>query len=255
MSETCALIDAWLYHSADVDDGLPPDDLVAHVSDCPRCRVALIALLADRLGLEDTPLDQHCAAVEAAIPAFVDYERSHGLVAAARAFPDVWWHTLICPDCDELYRALHTLAAPPLASRSVAPPVALPVRLADQLFGWPSLEVQFQIHPGAVSQLLSASRHLGAGWGEHQDDDMVIAEQRGEIGVLQVTLRRQPPDRLALVIRTDPPIAGVVLLAIAGRNYYEPLDMHGSAVFSGLDEDQFSGGSQPLRLTIRPAAT
>jgi hypothetical protein len=88
MSELCALVDVWLSQSAKAGEHFPPpDDLVAHVVSCPRCRVALVALLADLAGPLRHPVDQACEAIEAQIPAFVEYERAYGLARAARAFP------------------------------------------------------------------------------------------------------------------------------------------------------------------------
>lgn len=245
MSDRYALLEAWLEHEADVaSSSLPPDELVAHVSDCPRCRTALIALLADRIGPEARSSDRDCAAVELEIPAFVDYEQAYGLVAAARAFPDVWWHSLVCPDCAELYQALQALAAPAEGPAQVAVSLATP--------RWPIM-ARLQLHPGVVRQFIGAQR-LGARWGPEQDD-VTVAEERGEIGVIRVSLRQEPPASLALVVRTDPPIAGAVVLALAGASYSEPLDSHGCAVFSGLAETLFVGGDAPqITLTIHPPA-
>lgn len=231
MSDTCALLEAWLYRSPAA--GLPPDDLVAHLGACPRCRTALIALLADRLGPLPHPHDCDCAALEADLPAFVDYELARGPAAAARAFPDVWWHTLVCPDCDELYRALQALALPPVRRPR-----------------WPA-EVQLTLHPALVRQSLGVGRHLGAQWGE-AEEDTVIAEQPAEIGVLQVALRQELPGRVALVVRTQPPAAGVALLALGGLSYDAPLGPDGCAIFAGLAEALFSGDAEPIRVTIRP---
>jgi hypothetical protein len=239
MSEQCALADNWLHSVA---DGAPPDDLVAHVTGCPRCRLALIALLSDRIAPAARQTDLPCELAEVQIPAFVDYEQDLGLVLAVRAFPDVWWHTLTCPDCDELYRALHELAAMPEAPWAGAVALAAPPM---------AIQAQIVLHPGVVSQFLRARHRLGAHWGAEQDD-VIIAEQRGEIGVIQVSLRHELAACLALVIRTDPPIEGAVVLAMGGDSYSEPLDSNGCAVFSGLAESLFGGIGQQITLSIRP---
>lgn len=239
MSEMCALVEAWLSNSREAAaGGLPPGDLVDHVAGCPHCRFALVALVADRIGPLATPLDQECPAVEAELPAFVDYERANGLAAAARAFPDVWWHTLVCPECDELYRALHELAAPPA------------LRLAPQQLRWPAVEVELLLHPAAVRQSFGLNRYLGPSWGE--EEDTLIAEQPAELGVLQVSLRHEPPGRVALVVRTRPPASGLAVLALGGICYDAPLDRDGCAIFPGLSEALFSADGEPIKLTIRP---
>lgn len=245
IDETCALVDAWLHAAAESDEHHPPDAVVAHVAGCPRCRVALIALLADRIGPAAAPDDQNCSAIEAELPAFVDFERSQGLIAAARAFPDVWWHTLVCADCDEVYRALHTLAAEP----------AVPaVRASKPLTPLLDFEVRVGLHPGVMHQLISSVRSLGQHWGG-QPDDILIAEQSGEVGVVQVSLRQEAPERLALVVRTDPPRQGIALLTLGDVHYTLSLDPDGCAVFTGLNETMLGAASKPVSLTIRPPAS
>lgn len=244
MSNMCALVDAWLY-AADPMGNAPPDEIVAHVSNCSRCRVGLIALFADRIGTTVAPVDRSCAAVEAEVPAFVDYERDHGLIAAARTFPHTWWHILVCPDCDELYRALSTLAAEP------STPTILGQEWQSGAFNFTA---QLEVHPAVVRQFFRAARHLGRRWGA-QYDDVPLSERRDEIGLIQVSLRQESADRLALVVRTRPPIQGIALLALGDMRYNEPLDPEGCAIFSGLTEELFSRDAESIHVTIQTIVT
>lgn len=244
MRQQCDLVDIWLHTTPEATDpGLPPGKLVAHVADCPRCRLGLLTLLADRIAPTAPPADQRCTLIEAQLPAFVDYEQAHGLIMAARTFPAVWWHTLVCPDCDDLYRTLHDLAVAP------APPL---VGVLAQARSQPTIRAQLQIHPGVIRQFLSARTRLGAAWGE-PESEVIIAEQQGEIGLIQVSLRQEPPASLTLVIRTKPPIEGVMELALGDACYSDVIDSLGCVVFSGLDQALFSrGNGQQIMLRIRP---
>jgi hypothetical protein len=236
MSEPCALADSWLtaLTGAGADD-LPPNELVAHVSGCPRCRLALVALLAGGLELA-APTDQPCAAIEAQLPAFVDYEQAYGPPAAARTFTDLWWHLLVCADCAELYDALQPLAAMPAQAWAAA---------ARPAFG-------AQIHPGVLRQLFAARGRLGAQYGRQQDD-VLIAEQQGEIARFTVLLRHEGAAGLTIVVQTDPPIAGAAVLTLGETAYMIALDREGCAAFPGFDEARLSGGQQ-LTLKIQPFA-
>jgi hypothetical protein len=113
--------------------------------------------------------------------------------------------------------------------------------------------IEAELHPAVVSQFLSGRRPAGVALGQ-QPDDLIIAEQSSEVGLLQVSLRQGPADQLVLVVWTDPPVTGAALLALGSRSYYQPLDANGCAVFTDLSR-LLRGAERPaIKLTIHPPA-
>jgi hypothetical protein len=246
LSEMCVHMEGWLLQSWVASaQSLPPDDLTAHVSGCARCRGVLLIMLADLVAPKHGLADTTCELIEDQIPAFLDYEHIHSPAAAARAFPNVWWHTIVCPGCDDLYRTLQELVeipAPPWVARlvEVPPPAGFLARL--------------QIHADLVRQLLGLGRHLGVSWGQQQDD-MVIAEQQEGQSLIQVLLRREQPNEVALIVRTRPPIDGTCVLSLENTQVRAALDAQGCTIFGSLSDEQLNGtAGVGLTLTIEPPA-
>ncbi|NTU84649.1 MAG: hypothetical protein HGA45_35675 [Chloroflexales bacterium] len=242
MSVICSRVDTWLIQPRNADDSArPPDDLIGHATGCPRCRGVLLTLFAERLGPRTTVTDTPCPIIEEQLPAFADYERAHGLLAAARAFPDVWWHTQACPRCDELLGAMHELAALPAAPWAAS---------AARQRWLPSLRGMLQVQASLILQLLGMQQRLGAAWGPAQTS-MVIAEEHDDIGSVQISMRREAAGGIVLVIETRPPVEGVAVLSIADMHLRAPFDAEGCAVFDGLTESLFEGdAASPLTLRI-----
>lgn len=232
MSDSCALLDTWLRLALGADDGAatPPDELVAHVHGCARCRGALVLFFAQLAKVPARGGHADCALVEDTLPAFVDYELDHGLGAAAREFPEVWWHTLVCERCDELYRDLRELAALPQLPRGR--PGRRP---APSLWPLPRLSIP----AGALNRYITAHKSLGAHLGEGQDATMVTEEEADELNI-QLCLRPGANWTTQLIVRTIPPISGDVLLSLAHVSYREPLNHEGVAVFPELPDTLFS---------------
>jgi hypothetical protein len=203
----------------------------------------LLLLLADLLGPQGAVKDAPCEMIEDEIPAFVDYEQAHGMAAAARAFPIVWWHTLVCPRCDELYRTLQELGDLPATPWS-----ARPVEVYPRF----SLRARLQIHPGMIRQLLGMGQRLGVAWGQQQTD-MVIAEHQQELGLVQILLRRDLLGEIVLIVRAQPPIEGTAVLFLDNAQLQATFDVEGRAVFAGLSDEQLNSTSGvALSLSIVP---
>lgn len=242
MNTMCAEIETWLRQAHGASGvSLPPDELVAHISACPHCRGQLLALLAKLMGPQALS-DMACAAVEQELAAFVDYERSKGLAVAARTFPAIWWHTLVCPSCDALYRNLQQLAELPI-ERWVA---STPQRQTL----WP---ISIQLDIGMIRQMRGFAQKLGRAWGPQQAD-MVIAEQQNTLGEIQIFLRRTPNEGFALIIQTRPPIEGTVVIALDDTSFCAPIDAQGAAVFDNLTDELFNAdAASKLTLFIEPS--
>lgn len=239
--DTCSRVDEWLRGlDGNADNAFPPDHLVTHVSECPRCRGVLATLIADLTGPLARLADRSCDEIEERIAPCVDYERAYGVAAGAHAFPDVWWHTLACPRCADFYQTLHELAELPVEPWKEVVEELIPVKL---------LRPVIKIPIAMVAQMLHKQQRLGVTWGP-RTRGMAVAEQEDEIGVIQLFLRRDRLGELALVVRTEPPISGIAVLTLEGKTYRESLDNEGKAVFPGLAEEIFSAGTGDLTLAI-----
>jgi len=174
--------------------------------------------------------DTSCAAVEAQLPSFVDYEIAYGPAAAARTFPEVWWHTLVCTRCAELYQELRELAA--LAT--------IPWPAADRQSAvepWPRLRLQIPV--GVLRSSITARQALGARLGDASDETLLTEGEAEEVSI-QLSMRPGPGHTTQLIVRTVPPIQGAVLLSFAQFSYREPLNSQGAAIFAALPEALFS---------------
>lgn len=241
MSDSCNRLAAWLQRvPTPADRSLPPDDLLAHAQSCRRCQGMLLLLVTDLAGPQAGSISVDCSLVEEHIPAMVDHERRFGPAAAARAFPDVWWHALICPRCAEIYSSLLELAdLPELSWRST---VVAPRPQVARL-----LQLRFQ--PRVVPQLAATRSQLGVAWGARQPD-VFIADQEDDEGEVRLYFRRLPQDEYALVVRTEPAMVGTAQLTIADQTLSQPLDSAGAAVFAGL-ADVLLGATGFVEVSVR----
>jgi hypothetical protein len=241
MANECARVDAWLKAPIDVDhhDSLPPDDLVAHVASCSRCRALLVLLFASSAQVPAEGESPLCPRIEARLPAYVDLELAHGLGVAARSFPDVWWHTLVCQRCDELYRELRELAELPQAPRptlnSQPPPKLQPL-------------LRIQLPAGVLLGYVVARQSLGAQLGDSADELMLSEGEAEEVSV-RVSMRHGPGGLTQLIVRTTPPIRGAAILSLGTYTSREPLDPDGVAIFAQLPETLLSDNPDTL-LTV-----
>lgn len=159
---------------------------------------------------------------------FVDYEQEQGLVAAAQAFPAVWWATIICADCAATYSALH--------EASTIPAEPWQPGVSNQDLRQP---LQFTISGAFLRRLLGAEQRLGVAWGEAYSD-LLLGEKEHEEYRIQLFLRRKQAGRLTMLVRSDPPVKGTTSLMIDHHVFYQQLDSTGSAVFDNLVETFFS---------------
>lgn len=57
------------------------------------------------------PVEQtNCAECRNELAAFIDQEAEQGTQAAARSYPQVWWHVWSCRECAETYHLISALA-------------------------------------------------------------------------------------------------------------------------------------------------
>jgi hypothetical protein len=243
MNTQCRQLDNWLQAARDPRaEALPPETLIDHLQTCARCRAALLIHASDPAQAGHTPLDTPCETVGSQLAAFVDYERMYGPLAAAHAFPQVWWHSLACPSCAELHATLHELAGLPYEPWQPA------VFFLPRSLNRPRL--RFQI--AALRRLLGAQQRLGVAWSLAQPD-LVLAEADAAEATLRLYLRHQSPSLHLLVLRTEPPQTGTALLDGAGTSLRAVLDRQGLAVFELPAEDVLAAATDSsLTVTVEP---
>lgn len=236
MDTPCAQVDRWLRQANPLE---PPDDLVRHVQECVRCR-GVLALLSTNLAHAHPALaDMDIGTIEDQIPAFIDYERAHGPVAAAQAFPLVWWYLLISPAAAATYAELVELSQ-----------ISLP------LFGHSALgQLRFpliEIPIRSIQRRLQASQRLGQAWGD-DSPDTVLAEEDTDALRITLALRRERDQQVTLIVQVDPPTHGTALLHIADLELQALIDAQGYAVFPNLGTDlMLADGNAPLKVVIQP---
>lgn len=237
MDEQCARVNRWLRQAHPLE---LPDDLVRHVRGCARCRGRLALFAADLVRLHPALADVDEDDIEDQLPAFIDFERAYGPVAAAQTFPIVWWYLLLSPACAASYADLITLHAIPLPSFN--PPKRPPLR-------FPPLVLPITI----VQRKLHADQRMGRHWGRPQAT--IIAEQETESIRVMLSLRREGDQQITLMVQVEPPTHGTAVLHIADLQLRAPFDAAGCAVFPNLDATLFlADGETPLKVVIEPVA-
>lgn len=227
----CGTVDQWLHDIASAqEDAILPEVLVGHVTVCPRCRGRLLIMMAARSKAWLSLQGHHCTATEEQLPMLVDYERARGLVAAAQAFPAVWWATTVCARCAHAYAELHEVV-----SLDVPVPATLPIASAGA-------RIQLRVPAALLRRFTGAQPRLGVAW-SRSHSDLMLGEEEHDGYRLQIYLRRKHASQLTIEIRTEPPTRGIASLSVAHKVFYRPLDSEGSAVFSDLAEDFFTTSS------------
>lgn len=234
MDTQCAQVDLWLRQANPLE---PPDDLVRHVQGCVRCRGVLALLSTNLARVHPALADMDISTIEDQIPAFIDYERAHGPIAAAQAFPLVWWYLLISPSGAAAYAELVELSRIPL-----------PVFGARDQLPYPLIEIPIR----SIQRRLQANQRLGPAWGD-DSPPAVLAEEESDAMRITLALRRERDQQVTLVVQVDPPTQGAAVLHIADRQIQAPIDAQGCAVFPNLDTDlMLADGNAPLKVVIQP---
>lgn len=222
-------------------------EVSAHVAACPRCRGALVAILAERYAPSPPPEELTCATLDD-LPAYLDRERAEGERAAAARYPAVWWHLWVCPDCAEEARLARALldaeAAGELAS---VPAVVPPGPVALEL--WPPLRLERDFLYAAIAPQAA----LGAAWGEG-DEATLLAEE--SLGRYRVALYARPAAAAgiwSLSVMVSPVVRAVAVLRFGTWVFRAPFDPSGTATVEAVPVALLSGRvGPPLEVRIEP---
>ncbi|RRR66566.1 MAG: hypothetical protein EI684_20555 [Candidatus Viridilinea halotolerans] len=216
-SESCAAVGQWLMQH---DEHLPPAPLVSHVEQCHVCQTALLALVSGKLAM---PLPQNllCDAVAGDLPAMLELERSDGAAAAARAYPDLWWHLWTCPSCAEIYHATALLLT--ATDEGLLP---FPLPQVDQ----PLLRLTRPFLTAVFAPQLAA----GATWQSSAPSRQLLAEEELPDGRISLYVGAEDAHHWYLELHMHPPRSGTLLLALGEEIYSVPLLQQYTAQISAL---------------------
>jgi hypothetical protein len=208
-----------------------------HVQQCPRCHVELLVLataLEPALRGAVAPID--CARCMADLAAFIELEQaSPG--EAARTFPAVWWHLWTCADCALTYEimvaALASAAMPELpaltpaaAPAQACPPILLKRQVLSLLFPEPCVP---------------APTYRGS-----EQAEMVVYDAPDEYDqAVTVSLQHQDDGAYRVIVRTDPPHQGRVVLICGGLALQAPFDAGGSATIGNVSACVITSPASP----------
>jgi hypothetical protein len=216
----CAATVRWLADSG----GEPPAELAAHVAGCAHCRGALTATLA-AFYAPAAPEPLSCAACSALLPAYLDLEQAQGTPAAARRYPNVWWHLWVCPECAEQAHLVSMLLGAEAVGLIPAPPRARPQAIPPV----PTL----RFARAFLAELLAPQRELGTAW-NGADGRMVIAEDALPGCRVVIAVRQRDATHCDLEIRVEPPVAGSIIVSFGATTFRAPLLAGTQAVVEAL---------------------
>lgn len=238
MDKQCARVNRWLLQANPLE---PPEDLVRHVQGCLRCRGMLALISSNLVRMHPALADLDINTIDDQLPAFIDYERAHGPIAAAQAFPLVWWYLQISPAGAAAYAELVELSTIPLPLFGSTIRVRLP---------YPSVERPIR----DIQQKLQANRYLGQAWGDDGETD-VLAEEDLDTVRITLSLRRERDQQATLVVQVDPPAQGTAVIHIADLQLRATIDAQGYAIFPNLDSTlMLADANAALKVVIEPTA-
>lgn len=219
----------------------------AHIAACPRCRGALVSIMAERYAISP-PAEELTCAMMGDLPAYLDREQAEGEAAAAARYPGVWWHLWVCPGCAEearLTRAL--LDAEAAGELGPIPAVVAPGPAALDL--WPALHLKRDFLYAA----LAPQAALGAAWGE-EDEATLLAEE--SLGRYRVALYARPAAAAgiwSLSVSVSPVVRAVAVFRFGTWVFRAPFDPSGTATVDAVPAALVSGRvGPPLEVRIEP---
>jgi hypothetical protein len=198
--------------------GLLAPNLVDHAATCATCSAVLATVAGTVLGRSAPPAPIACVDCEHDLDAYIDWEERSGSAAAARRYPQLWWHLLTCSECAEVYAGVHAL----LGAEATGD-LALPL---------PQLYPVFQLARSYLHAALAPQLELGAGWGA--DDAQVIASE--QIGCYQLALSAYPTTEttVTLLVQVTPPVPGAIEVRLDPLFVRAPFAANGTAYVNDI---------------------
>jgi hypothetical protein len=174
------------------------------------------------------------------LPAFIERDLDDTL-AAARIYPQVWWHLWTCPECAETYRLTGTLleaerlgaiAMPQPAVRNRAPaPLLRPLLHLVRDF------LALALPPPA--RLAPATRGLNEG-------PVVLSGRETEAGgQVVLSVEERPDGDWSVIVAMTPPQTGWLVLTLGDTRFRTRFDAQGDAVVACVPTTLLAGTAGP----------
>lgn len=215
-TDPCAQVRRWL-SAGEASPSVPSIALSAHVANCPHCRGALAALLAQLLGQPPVG-DSSCDACADDLPAYAELERAQGGAAAARAFPQLWWHLWTCPDCAEAFEHVTRLLDAEAADLIAAPPV-MPV------VPYRPLLPPIRLGRGFLHAVFGPQLRQGMAWHDG-NDPLFLGEHDLPNCHVSIHVHHIDHEHWDLEITVEPPVEGRIVVTFGAARYRAAL-VHG----------------------------
>ena len=249
--QQCEAVRRWLRQSEpSALPAHPPSEFVAHVASCPACRGLLAAVAANLLRVPLVQGDLLCPDCQEALDGYIDGERRHGLAAAVRRYPQVWWHLWVCVDCAEVYQLTNALVD---AEQQLVLPI--PIAVVPERPAWYMRLPKFQLPRAFLHSVFAPQAALGVAW-SGADHESLFAEEQLEGYHIALHVRQRSGTYWGIGIAVTPPLAGWAVLSFGELRFRAPFDQHGQAVITEVPLELLTDRAGPdMLMTIEPHDT
>jgi len=182
---------------------------------------------------------------------YIDIEHAAGISAAVHAYPHVWWHLIICPECFTTYQMTRVLLD---AERhgDLTPLVDVVQPGRSTLVPLPRLLKRLHIPRRFLSHTLAAQPLLGIMRGAGEEDTVLFDEAASGY-TMTLSVQKQADANWNVMVSVAPPITGQVVLTFGTTMFRAPFDAHGQAVIANVPPDLLTGSDGPdMDLAIEP---
>ena len=241
----CEELRQWLTQAS---PGLRPTPaLQAHVADCAACQAALLLLAATALDVP-APTTIDCQDCLADLPMYIEHEQDDP-IAAARIYPQLWWHLWTCQDCAETYQCTVALLVAEKRGEISTPLIVKPILLKPEPVSLLHLTRQFLRRALPTPALLAPTMR------GHSEGPVVLSSRAVATGQhLTLSVQEQSDGGWSVIVAMLPPQAGWMVLALGDERFRTPFDTQGSAVVSHVPATLLAATAGPdLVVAIEPA--
>ena len=209
----------------------------AHVAGCPRCRGALALLAASLVVAPPAAQQPNDSVMQNDLAAYVEREAEEGLIAAARAFPHVWWALWSDAEYAEVYEATYALYMAAERGELEPPPIGRP-EPPIELITLPRLLLAQGLGGPAASYGLRRS-----------SDDAAITllddEPAKEGYSVSLEVSSQDADHWSASVAVAPPVRGTLLLTFDAQEFRARFDENSVATITAIPHVLLTADSGP----------
>lgn len=215
--------------------------LARHLVGCLECQAFRLHVFTQQLPAASPPQVDH-EACQADLAAYVDRLLDDGSLAAARAYPHVWWHLWECVDCATIFVQTTALAQAERAGTLPPLPIAPAPRRQPRVLG------RLRGTPQVLARMFQARSLLGAAYGA--EDDIVLDEDEDAEHSFQLSLRRGAGERWEILVSVDPPVIGRAVVQVGTALFQTPFDDNGVATVGALPAELLRDDPPAIQVAI-----